>query len=168
MPLTPLDIHNKEFRRSFRGYNEEEVDEFLDEVVKDYDAVLKENVQLKREIDELRESLEHYRNLEGTLNRTLTLAQETADELRENARKEAEMIIREAETRAGEIIRQAETKTQKLMDSYERLRSRVQVVRTRLKNMMLAHIELIDRQVEEMDEEIPADDETRVIHPAEE
>lgn len=168
MPLTPLDIHNKEFRRSFRGYNEGEVDEFLDEVVRDYDAILKENANLKRQVAELRESLEHYRNLEATLNKTLTLAQETADELKENARKEAEMIIREAESKADTIIKQAEAKTQKLIDSYERLKSQIQVVRSKLKSMMLAHIELIDRQVEEMEVDLPPDEETKIVHLAEE
>jgi len=51
--LTPLDIHNKEFKRSFRGYNEEDVDEFLDRVIKDYELLYRENIELKENMDRI-------------------------------------------------------------------------------------------------------------------
>ncbi|MDF2569775.1 MAG: divIVA, partial [Sporomusa sp.] len=57
--LTPLDIHSKEFKRSFRGYNEEEVDEFLDKVIKDYETLYRENIDLKETIERLNSKLEH-------------------------------------------------------------------------------------------------------------
>ena len=65
--LTPLDIHNKEFKRSFRGYNEEDVDEFLDRVIKDYELLYRENIELKENMDRLNSKLEHFQHMENTL-----------------------------------------------------------------------------------------------------
>jgi len=58
--ITPLDIQNKEFRRSIRGYNEAEVDEFLDEVMKDFEKLYKENMELKDKILVLNEQIDRY------------------------------------------------------------------------------------------------------------
>lgn len=57
MPLTPLDIHNKEFTRGFRGYDEDEVNEFLDQVIKDYEIVIRQKKELEREVNQLNERL---------------------------------------------------------------------------------------------------------------
>ncbi|MGB9679415.1 MAG: DivIVA domain-containing protein, partial [Minisyncoccia bacterium] len=66
--LTPMDIHNKEFKRSFRGYNENEVDEFLDKVMEDYEMLYKENSDLKDRINLLNDKLQSYTSMETTLN----------------------------------------------------------------------------------------------------
>ena len=58
--LTPMDIHNKEFKRSFRGYNEDEIDDFLDQVVNDYERLYRENERLKNEVAQQKESLAQY------------------------------------------------------------------------------------------------------------
>ena len=87
MPLTPLDIHNKEFTRSFRGYDEDEVNEFLDQIIKDYEAVLQEKKELFERVNELDERLEYFQNIEETLNKSILVAQESAEEVRRNAQK---------------------------------------------------------------------------------
>ena len=69
--LTPLDIHNKEFKRSFRGYNEDEIDDFLDQVVNDYEKLFRENDNLKEELSRMKKDNAQYQKLENNLKETL-------------------------------------------------------------------------------------------------
>ena len=98
--LTPLDIQNKEFRRRLRGYCENEVDEFLDQILEDYEMLYRQNASLKDEVSRLKEETDRYQNLEETLRNTLVLAQKAADETRANAQKEADLIRAEAQAKA--------------------------------------------------------------------
>ena len=75
--LTPLDIHNKEFKRSFRGYNEDEIDDFLDQVVNDYEKLFRENDNLKEELSRMKKDNAQYQKLENNLKETLLIAQKT-------------------------------------------------------------------------------------------
>lgn len=97
--LTPMDIHNKEFKRSFRGYNEDEIDEFLDQVVNDYEKLYRENDRLKEEVERIQKNIEQYQRLEKNLQDTLLVAQKTAEEVVATAKKNAEEL---RETTAGE------------------------------------------------------------------
>jgi cell division initiation protein len=87
MPLTPIDIHNKEFNKVFRGYDEDEVNEFLDQVIKDYELILREKKELEDKLNETFDRLGHFTTIEGTLNKSIIVAQEAAEELRRNAQK---------------------------------------------------------------------------------
>ena len=80
--LTPLDIHNKEFKRSFRGYDEDEIDDFLDQVVNDYEKLFRENEKLKEELARAQQDNAQYQKLEKNLKDTLLVAQKTAEESR--------------------------------------------------------------------------------------
>ena len=115
--LTPMDIHNKEFKRSFRGYNEDEIDEFLDQVVNDYEKLFRENDRLKEDLARAQKDNEQYQQLEQNLKDTLLVAQKTAEEVTSNARKNAEETrentakecankVQEAEMQAGSLVRQ--------------------------------------------------------------
>lgn len=104
MKLTPLDIQHKEFRRALRGYNEEDVDSFLDEVVKEFERIFNENIELKERIEKAEEKLKQYEGLEQTLQKTLLTAQQAAEDIQNNAKKEAELIIKEAEVKAKELV----------------------------------------------------------------
>ena len=73
-----MDIHNKEFKRSFRGYNEDEIDEFLDQVVNDYERLYRENDQLKKDLELSKKANADYVNREQTIKDTLVMAQKTA------------------------------------------------------------------------------------------
>lgn len=101
MPLTPLDIHNKEFNRGFRGYDEDEVNEFLDQVIKDYELVMRDKKELEGRVSELTDRLGHFTNIEETLNKSILIAQEAAEDVKRNAEKEAKLIIKEAEKKCG-------------------------------------------------------------------
>jgi cell division initiation protein len=149
MPLTPLDIHNKEFSRAFRGYREDEVDDFLDLLVREFEALLRDNAALRERVQELDKSLQHYRNLEETLNKALLVAQETARELKANAEKEALLAIRQAEQQAARIVEDAQSRIGRAHAEYEELRRRAQVFRVRMRNFLVSQLELFQEGPEE-------------------
>lgn len=144
MPLTPLDIHNKEFSRSFRGYNEDEVNEFLDQIIKDYEALIREQKSLEQENAEMSKKLEQYAQLEETLNKSIMIAQDAAENLKNNARKEAELIVREAQKNADRIINEALMKSQAIASEIDELKKRAAVYRKRFKALLEAQLEMLE------------------------
>ncbi|RCW70785.1 DivIVA domain-containing protein [Saliterribacillus persicus] len=144
MPLTPLDIHNKEFTRAFRGYDEDEVNEFLDQVIKDYEAVIREKKDLHEKVEQLNERLGHFSNIETTLNKSILVAQETAEEVKGNASKESKLIIKEAEKNADRIINEALHKSRTIALEVEELKKQAKVFRTRLKMLVEAQLDLVE------------------------
>lgn len=114
--LTPLDIHNKEFRRSFRGYNEDEIDEFLDQVVNDYEKLFRENAQLKEELERKKKDIDQYQQLEKNLQDTLLVAQRTAEEVVSNAKKTAEEMKENTARECQNIRQQTELEAKRSMD----------------------------------------------------
>ncbi|WP_027726119.1 DivIVA domain-containing protein [Tuberibacillus calidus] len=143
MPLTPLDIHNKEFTRGFRGYDEDEVNDFLDQIIKDYEAVIREKKQLEENVRKLEERLSHFSSIEETLNKSILVAQETAEEVKQNATKEARLIIKEAEKNADRIINEALAKSRKITLEIEELKKEAKVYRTRFRMLIEAQLELL-------------------------
>jgi len=107
MKLTPLDIRHKEFKRGMRGYVDGEVDEFLDEIADEFERLFKENIELSERGEALQEKLDQYRNLEETLQNTLVAAQRSAEELKANAQKEAQLMLSEAQLKAREMVNQS-------------------------------------------------------------
>lgn len=143
MPLTPLDIHNKEFKRGFRGYDEDEVNEFLDLVIKDYEALIRETKELQNQLATVQERLDHFSNIEETLSKTIIVAQEAADEVKLNSKKEAQLIIREAEKNADRIINESLVKSGRISLEIEELKKQAAVYRTRFRTLLEAQLELL-------------------------
>jgi cell division initiation protein len=143
MPLTPLDIHNKEFSRKLRGYDEDEVNEFLDQVIKDYEALIRENKELQNRVAELEEKLGHFSNIEETLSKAIIVAQDAADELKNNSKKEAQLIIKEAEKNADRIINDALAKSRTIALEMEELKKQATIYRTRFRALLEAQIEML-------------------------
>lgn len=142
--LSPLDIHNKEFSKAFRGYNEDEVDEFLDLMVAEFERLIRAHEELQSEMSGLEARLEHYRGLEETLKNAIVLAQKTADEIRESSQKEAEVIKRQAQLDADRIRDQA---NEALKKSYEELDSARQALfrfRTEFKSLLQSTVEMLE------------------------
>lgn len=144
MPLTPMDIHNKEFSRSFRGYNEDEVNEFLDHVIKDYEALLREKKNLEEQVAQLKESLARFENIEESLSKSILVAQETAEEVKANARKEAQLIIKESEKNADRIVNEALMRSREISLELENLQKQAAVYRARFRSLIQAQLEMLD------------------------
>lgn len=144
MGLTPLDIHNKEFKRVFRGYDEDEVNEFLDLVIKEFELLLREKKELEDKVADIEEKLNHFNNIEESLSKTIIVAQEAADEVKTNAKKEAELIIREAEKNADRIINEALAKSRKIALEVEELKKQAAIFRTRFRTLLEAQLEMLE------------------------
>ncbi len=144
MPLSPLDIHNKEFTRGFRGYSEDEVNEFLDQIIKDYEIILREKRELEDRIKTMSEQMTHYNNLEETLNKSIVVAQEAAEEVRRNSQKEAKLIVKEAEKNADRIINEAMAKARKVTIEIDELKKQSKVFRNRFKMLVEAQLDLLN------------------------
>ena len=106
--LTPADIHNKEFSRSFRGYNEEEVDDFLDEVVGDLEELLKQKDRLEDELNLERKKIVQYQEMEKDLRETMEVAQKTAAEAVQSAKLRVEEMERAAKEDCDRLRHQTE------------------------------------------------------------
>ena len=118
--ITPLDIENQKFsKQMMNGYNVDEVDEFLDQVMEDYEANYKELATLRPKVEELEGALSHYKNIESTLQNTLVMAQTTADEVKNVAKQQADQIISEAQREAENIIRNAKENALRAVDELE-------------------------------------------------
>ncbi|MBR4151892.1 MAG: DivIVA domain-containing protein [Selenomonadaceae bacterium] len=115
--LTPMDIHNHQFKKSMvRGYNENEVDDFLDRIVVDFEKLLRDNERLKNQINTLEVEMEKYRKLEKTMNDTLLVAQKTADEVISNARKNADEMKENTARECQNIREQARLEAQQQIE----------------------------------------------------
>ena len=118
--ITPLDIENKKFsKQMMNGYNVEEVDEFLDEIMQDYEKNYKELASTKSKINELETALQHYKNIEATLQNTLVMAQSTAEEVKNVAKQQAEQILAEAKIEAEELTKNSKEGVAKALEEIE-------------------------------------------------
>jgi cell division initiation protein len=105
--LTPLEIQKQTFSRTIKGYNSDEVRAYLHLVAEEIERLLRDNDRLSREVGLLREDLEDHSNRERILKDTLLSAQKVAEDLTTNARKEAELIVKDAELLADRLVGQA-------------------------------------------------------------
>src|SRR5215207_3236844 len=110
MSVTPIDMRQREFGSAIRGFDRGEVTAFLVEAAGEYELALRENDRLRQEILRLETSLQQYRELEGSLKSTLMSAQKIADDMRENAVKESQRLVREAEGQAENLVQAAHGK----------------------------------------------------------
>lgn len=96
MALTPLEIHNKEFQTKMRGYNQDEVNEFLDQIIRDYELLIRDNKELKDNLEIVNKKLVNYEEMQESLNKSILVAQDAADRLKVNTDKEIEVLKLEA------------------------------------------------------------------------
>lgn len=108
MALTPLEIHNKEFQTRMRGFDQDEVNEFLDQVIRDYELLIRENKESKEELELANKQLANYEEMQESLNKSILVAQDAADRLKENTNKELEVIKLEADNYAEDVRKEAD------------------------------------------------------------
>jgi cell division initiation protein len=144
MKLTPMDISNKEFKKSFRGYDSDEVDEFINEIIENYEELYKENSRLKENLSRVNEKLEHYVKIENTIQNTLLLAQNAAEQARDSSQKESDLIIRNANDTAKKILDKAHNDVISINDEYEKVKQDFIKFRAKFRNFMNAQTETFD------------------------
>ncbi|KGN01009.1 cell division protein DivIVA [Clostridium novyi A str. 4570] len=141
MVVTSMDINNKEFKKIFRGYDCDEVDEFLDKVAEDYEALYKENSFLKERLEVADEKLKHYSKIEENIQKTLVLAQSAAEQAKSSAQNEAELIIRQANESAQRIINKAHNDVIRINDDYDSIKQEFLKFRSKFKHFMNAQLD---------------------------
>ena len=142
--ITPLDIENKKFsKKAINGYNPEEVDDFLDEVIKDYESLFRQSSDNKNKIEELNSKLEHYNKIESTLQNTLVMAQSAADEVKRAAEKQAEQIIKEAENKARESTMGTEQQITDRKKELENVQKQFDVYKAKMESLLISQLELL-------------------------
>ncbi|MFI5247873.1 MAG: DivIVA domain-containing protein [Nitrospirales bacterium] len=125
MRITPLDIQQMVFRIGFRGYDKEEVNRFLEDLAQTVESLNRDNAVQREKIIFLEQQLAELKRTEATLSNTLLSAQSLAEDVKRNAQREADLVIKEAELKAGELIRQARvelTDTQRDLSSLQKQR----------------------------------------------
>ncbi len=144
MNVTPLDIHQKQFRRSLRGYDREEVEAFLALLAAEFEELIKETMALRDETRRKDEEIAEYRSRERTMQETLITAQKASEEIRESARKEAEITISEAELQAEKIVQGAHSRFLRIVDDINELkRQRVQF-EANVRALVDSHLKLLE------------------------
>ena len=143
--LTPLDIQKQEFGVKLRGYNADEVDDFLDLVGADYEKLYRENKELKDKITILNKSIEEYRTLETSLRNALLSAQNTADDMKKNATERAQNIIHEAESKASDVYRKIEKDTMDKSQELSQLKSEIEAYKTKIKSFCNGMLEMLEK-----------------------
>ena len=142
--LTPLDIENKKFsKQMMNGYNVDEVDEFLDQITLDYEKLYKENAELKKNNEELTDSMGQNKAVEETLKSTLIMAQSTAEEVKSVAKKEAEQIIKEAETNAKASVASLENEILMKKKELEDVEKQFDVYKAKMESLLISQLELL-------------------------
>jgi cell division initiation protein len=143
--ITPLDIRRKEFKRSVRGYSDEEVDIFLDEVADEFERLFQENMELHDRMARMDEQIAGHAQLKDALEKTLISAQLQAEELRANAHKESELILRDAELKARGIVSDSYGETQKTQHTLVQLKLLEEDFRFKFRSLLEGYVRLLDQ-----------------------
>lgn len=196
MPLTPYDIHSKEFKRAFRGYDVDEVNEFLDQIIKEFELLTREKLELEQRVEELEAEIERLMegdqmfnadaqqpvspqtmpqpvpqqrypepmalqpsaaaltSMEQSIHKSIRVAQEVAEEVRLNAKKEAELIVQEAEKNADRIINEALQKARAIHSELLDLKQKATVYRARFRTLVQSHLDILENSDWESLEEL--------------
>lgn len=153
MRITPLDIQQKQFPMKFRGFDVEEVFAFLELVREEMEELLRENASLKENFSRLDNQLKDYKDMETALRETLLTAQQMVDDYKTNARKEAELILREAEIKGEEMLRDAQERVVKIHEDIVDLKGIRRHFKEELKRLIDSHLQMIEFDKERMGEE---------------
>ena len=159
--LTPMDIHDHQFKKSFRGYNESEVDEFLDRIVEDFEKILRDNERLRNQTFNDSKELEHYRKFEKNLNETLMMAQRTAeeviasarknaDELKEQAARDCQLIREQARFEARQEIESAKVKRDAVLAEYDKFVREKNAFLMKLRTILESELSITTQMLEDI------------------
>lgn len=148
--ITPSDIENKQFARAKKGYDPDEVDDFLDLVILDMEKLIRENKQLKEELGKAHVQVDKHMNTETTVYETLEAAKSLMNDIAASAERRAEILLKNAEMEASIITKEAKESVSKLTEEGNRLRTRVEMLKGRYKNLLEAELERLDFMGEDL------------------
>lgn len=156
--IRPIDIQEKEFSRVVRGYKEDEVNEFLDEITVDLESLIDELRQTKEENSRLTEELERHRNTEGTVLETLEAAKGLMTDISASAEKRAQILLKNAELDAQLMQKEAREMADKISEESEAMKSRFIDFRSRYKKLLQSELQRFESLSGEMFPELGVDD----------
>ena len=142
--ITPLDIENKRFAKQMvNGYSVEEVDDFLDDLTEDYTKNYKEVSELRNKVEELNNSLEHYKSIESTLQNTLVMAQTTAEDIKNVAQKQADQIVSEAKGTAQKRVDALDNEIIAKTKELEDVKKQFDIYKAKMESLLISQLELL-------------------------
>src|SRR5919205_2755593 len=155
MPIRPIDVRRKEFRNSLRGYDANQVDDFLDAVADEFERAYSDNSRMREEISSLRERLQQFEDLEGSIRAALVHAEQAADDLRraasseaedlrQSAQREADFTIREAQTRSHQMLADSSSRIERVQDSYEALQEAKKSFTNDFRHLLKTYTDMVD------------------------
>jgi cell division initiation protein len=144
MKFTPLDIRQKRFETSFRGYSARDVQGFLELLAAEFEDVVKENIGLKDELKRTQVELERHLERERALQQTLVTAQRVSEDLRDAAKKEAEIVVAEAELQGEKIVHAAHQKLVQVVDDINELKRQRARFEAELRSLVSGHLKLLE------------------------
>ncbi len=147
MTITPIDIQQHQFKTRPFGYDKAGVDHFLELVADELERLHKQSQEVREELARTRASLDEMRQREATLKETLLTTQRMTDELKSNARKEAEIIVADARLRAERIVRDAEERRIQLVSEIQEIKRQKISFETSLRALLENHVRMLDLEV---------------------
>lgn len=142
--LTPLDIENKTFNKQIMsGYNVDEVQNFMNELLRDYEKLYKENIEYKDKIDMLNQGIQHYKSIEDTLQNALVVAQGTAESVKQNAKAEADNIIKEAEINALKSVDDINKQVVEKRLQLDETKKQFDVYKAKMEALLISQLEIL-------------------------
>jgi cell division initiation protein len=155
MPIRPIDIRRKEFRNGFRGYDANQVDDFLDTVADEFERNYNENQRMREETNSLRERLQQFEDLEGSIRAALVHAEQAANDLRrsanreaedvrQSARREAEFTIKDAQARSHQMLADSASRIERVQDSYEALQDAKRSFANDFRHLLKAYMDMME------------------------
>lgn len=145
MRITPVDIHQKKFKRALRGYSEEDVDSFLDEVAGEMERLIQENIDLNEKVERLQKKVEQFQSFEQALQETMLGAQKAADELKRNAESAARLIIKDAQLKAEQIKKEAVIEKERAMAEVVKLKKVVDEFRREFESFLKSQMNALEK-----------------------
>ena len=143
--MTPIELQNYEFStQSFGGYNKNQVDEFVEVVVKEFEKYYRENIELKDRITVLNESLKNFKAMEESLQNTLLFAQSTADDITKNAKQKAETITEEARLNAASILSETNAQRMEAEQKLGEIRNQYKAFKAKYEALLQAEMKLLE------------------------
>jgi cell division initiation protein len=156
MRITPLDIQQKQFPVKFRGFDEEEVDSFLELVREEMEELLRENSSLREEVKKNEKQLKEYKNIETTIRDTLIATQQMVEDYKNNAQKTADLIKKEAELKAETILKEAQEKVIKIHEDIADLKGVRIHFKEEVRRLIESHLRMMNFD-KEREEETPSE-----------